>query len=211
MTTHPLEDVATVYSMMLMENRPITEEIAMQVCSVDFFKCLEIVNGDWAYSVEQLLSNRELLMSTEEHGWLEAKILMILFNHVIANDLGRVYSGTTDFVLSGTKDNIKEKRQPDVAFVAKHRLQKTSGYFYGASDLVIEIETSNRGRSILTQRAKLFTKHGTKQVWLVFPERQEIEVHRLRDYIYYYGMDEVVSGGDLLPGFELEVKTVFGN
>ncbi|MEM9952956.1 MAG: Uma2 family endonuclease [Chloroflexota bacterium] len=149
----------------LLMKRPITEEIAMQVGDIDLFKNLEIVNGEWI-GFEQ-----DDYMTGEEHGWIESKLLIFIGNYVITNKLGRIYPGDTDFVLSGNKETLQDKRQPDMAFVTKSRLQKTSGYFYGAPDLAIEIVSPTQYRPESVEKANLFMKHGTQEVWLVFPKK----------------------------------------
>jgi Uma2 family endonuclease len=114
-----------------------------------------------------------------------------------------------DFVLSGNRDNLQDKRQPDVAFVKKERLQKTPGYFYGAPDLAIEIVSPSQSRPDFVEKASVYLKYGTEQVWLVFPQKQQIEVHTAETIPNVYDKTEIVPGGDLLPGFELRVSQLF--
>jgi Uma2 family endonuclease len=117
----------------LLMQRPITQEIALQVGDIDGFKHLEIVNGDW------LGFEQDEYMTGEEHGWIETKLILAFGNFIVQNNLGRLYPGDMDFVLSGNKDTLKDKLQPDIAFVKKDRLQKTAGYFYGTPDFALEI------------------------------------------------------------------------
>ncbi|MEO1644498.1 MAG: Uma2 family endonuclease [Chloroflexota bacterium] len=187
----------------LLMKRPITEEIAMQIGDMDGFKNLEIANGEWI-GFEQ-----DDYMTGEQHGWLESKILVALATHVLANKLGRVYPGDMDFVLSGNKETLEDKRQPDVSFVSTARLQKTSGYFYGAPDLAVEIVSPTQFRPEFVEKANLYMKYGTQIVWLVFPKKQTIEVHTPDAIPVVYKHDDTLLGGDLLPDFELSVKGIF--
>ena len=189
----------------LLMKRPITEEIALQIGNIDGFKNLEISNGEWV-GFEQ-----DDYMTGEEHGWLESKLLILIGNYIVANRLGRIYPGDMDFVLSGNKETLKDKKQPDIAFVVNERLQKTSGYFYGAPDLAIEIVSPTQYRPESVEKANLFMKYGTQEVWLIFPKKQEIEVHTPNDVPVVYGIDDTLVGSDLLPNFELQVKIVFDN
>lgn len=189
----------------LLMKRPITEEIALQIGDIDGFKNLEITNGDWV-GFEQ-----DEFMTGEEHGWLEAQLLIAIGNYVVTNKLGRVYPGDMDFVLSGNKETLKDKKQPDIAFVTTERLQKTSGYFYGAPDLAIEIVSPTQYRPKSVEKANMYMGYGTRQVWLVFPKKQEIEIHTPNEIPTIYKIGDTIVGGDLLPEFELDLKTIFEN
>jgi Uma2 family endonuclease len=52
-------------------------------------------------------------------------------------------------------------------------------------------------------------QYGTQVVWLIFPSKKEIEVHTPNDVPEVYGVGDTISGGDLLPSFELEVAKFF--
>jgi Uma2 family endonuclease len=187
----------------LLMKRPITEEIAMRVGDIDGFKHLEIVDGQWV-GFEQ-----DEYMTGEEHGWIETLILHALTSWVLANDAGRIYPGDMDFVLSGKKEDLKNSRKADVAFVAKNRLQKTPRLYYGTPDLAVEIVSPNQFRPEMTSKASEYMKYGTKQVWLVFPKTQTIEVYTPDKAPIAYGIEDTLLGGDLLPGFTLDVAKVF--
>jgi len=187
----------------LLMKRPITEEIALQVGEIDSFKHLEVVNGNWI-GFEQ-----DEYMTGEEHGRIEMRLLLAIGNHVVEHDLGQVYPGDMDFVLSGDKKSLKDKYQPDIAFVKKDRLQKTSGYFYGAPDFALEIVSPSQYRPKSVEKANIYMQYGTQVVWLVFPSKKEIEVHTPDDVPDVYGIGDTISGGDMLPDFELEVANIF--
>lgn len=207
-TTGLIPSQAVVYArevVTLLMKRPITEEIAVQIGDMDGFKNLEIANGEWI-GFEQ-----DDYMTGEEHGWLESKILIVLGTHVLANKLGRVYPGDMDFVLSGNRETLKDKRQPDVSFVSTARLQKTSGLFYGAPDLAVEIVSPTQSRPKFVEKANLYMKYGTQIVWLVFPKKRNIEVHTPDAIPSVYEYDDTLLGGELLLDFEFSVREIFEN
>lgn len=187
----------------LLMQRPITEEIALKVGDFEGFENLEIANGEWIGFVE------DEYMTGEEHGRIEMRLLLAIGSHVETNDLGQVYPGDVDFVLSGNKKTLEEKRQPDVAFVAKSRLQKTKGYFYGAPDLAVEIVSPSQKRPEMVEKANIYFKYGTKQVWLAFPLKKEIEVHTPDKVPDVYSEKDTLTGGNLLPNFSLVLAKVF--
>jgi Uma2 family endonuclease len=46
-------------------------------------------------------------------------------------------------------------------------------------------------------------------VWLVFPQKQLIEVYRPDADVVILTADDMLEGGDVLPGFTLPVKDIF--
>lgn len=203
MTLTPVQQRTVREIVSLLMQRPITEAIAMQVAQCEGFKHLEIANGNW------VLDEQDPYMTGEEHAWIEALILHALIGWALANQAGRVYPGDMDFVLEGTPDHIHIKRQPDVAYVSNARVQATSGYYYGAPDLVVEIVSPSQSRPEMVQKANEYLRYGSLQVWLVFPNRREIEVHTAEGLPTVYAAGQTLSGGDLLPGFALDVAAVF--
>lgn len=46
-------------------------------------------------------------------------------------------------------------------------------------------------------------------VWVVFPDRLEVDVHAPNEAMKTLGLDDTLNGGDVLPGFELLVREIF--
>ena len=189
----------------LLVARPITEEIALRVGEFDDFKLLEIANGNWVLEPEEWTAD----MTGEEHGRIEFLLLLLFGNYVIERKLGMLYPGVTDFVLDGEPGNIRIKRKPDVAFVAAEHAQSSRGYYFRAPDLAIEIVSPSQRRAQMLTKVAEYLLHGTTQVWLVFPARSEVEVHTADTPAHVYGMGDVLTGGELLPEFTLEVAALF--
>jgi Uma2 family endonuclease len=47
---------------------------------------------------------------------------------------------------------------------------------------------------------------GTRQVWIIDPKRRSVTVHRPDADPHVLGPDDLLEGGDLLPGFSLRVS-----
>lgn len=187
----------------LLMKRPITEEIAMEVGEIDGFKHLEIENGDWTGFDE------EKTVGGERHGWIESLIVAALTIWAIENKAGRVYTGDTDFVMEGEPKNIILDRKPDIGFVSTERIKPSAGFNYLVPDLAIEItsptDTPNRIQKKITE----YLEHDVKQVWQIYPETKQIIVYLPDGTSKTYKVGDTISGGDLLPNFELEVAKVF--
>lgn len=197
------EQVRTMVALLL--KRPITEAIVIQVKSIEGYKHLEITDGEWV-GIDQ---NVDEMTTGEEHGWIEFLLLLLLGNHVVANDLGRVYPGDVTFVLNGDAADIRIMREPDVAFVAKANVVSTKGFIYRAPDLAIEIVSPSQDRDETVAKAAAYFRYGTQQVWIVLPDAKAIEAHLPDETFIVYQMGDTLPGGELLPGFTLEVAAVF--
>ena len=57
--------------------------------------------------------------------------------------------------------------------------------------------------------ANIYLKYGTKQVWLVFPGKQEIEIHTADSVPDVYGEMDTLSGGLLFPNLKIELSKIF--
>jgi len=188
----------------LLMKRPITEAIAMEVGEIPGFEDLEIVDGQWVG-----FDNGELDMGGEEHGWIKAILITLLTTWALEKRAGRVYPGDTDFVLDGDDEELRVVRRPDVSFVADARVSQTKGYIYGAPDLVIEIISPSERPGKISEKLGEYLQFGVKQVWQVYPEKREIIVNLPDGTTITYSDGDTLPGGDLLPGFGMDVATVF--
>lgn len=68
---------------------------------------------------------------------------------------------------------------------------------YGVRDL---FSTSTNG---------YYLQNGTRLVWLVYPEKQQIEIHTADAPIQTPGLDDALDGGAALPGLTLPLRDVF--
>ncbi len=188
----------------LLMKRPITEDIAIEVKSYEGYEHLEITDGEW------VLNDVEDEMTTgEEHGWIETLILNAITNYVLKTRAGRVYPGDVTFVLDGEPGHLRVTREPDVSFVAKENVTPTRKFVFRAPDLAIEIVSPSQDLDEMRARLHQYLDYGTRQAWLVIPEIRQIEVYALDGFVAIYSVGQTVPGGDLLPGFTLDLAFVF--
>ena len=124
-----------------------------------------------------------------EHGYRGIKIARLLGNCAEEHDLGKVYGADTGFKLSD--DTV---RAPDVAFVRKERLATVhrKGFGNGAPDLAVEICSPSDSVRQLMRKVKQYVAAGCHTVWIVYPERREIQV------LEATGADRLLRAGDNL-------------
>lgn len=51
--------------------------------------------------------------------------------------------------------------------------------------------------------------HLPRMVWVIDAASRRVTVHRSRDDVTILGEDDVLGGGDVLPGFQLPVRSIF--
>jgi Uma2 family endonuclease len=195
------EEVKTIVRLLM--RRPITEALALEIERTEGFEHLEIENGEW------IGFDEESFMGGEQYGWIESLIIALLTTWVLQSKAGRIYSGDTDFVLEGTPNHIQLKRRPDVAFVRSEKIRPSEGYIYGAPDLAVEIISPTERPGGIRKKLHEYLSHGVKQVWQIYPENREIVVYLPDETSKTYRPGDTIPGGDLLPGFTLDVAQVF--
>ncbi len=76
-------------------------------------------------------------------------------------------------------------------------------------DFAVEIKSPDNSYQEQRAKAAYYISNGSRLVWLVFPERRQIEVYRPDSPVEILGINGVLDGGDVLPGFTLPVSDVF--
>lgn len=140
-------------------------------------------------------------------GRLGATLALRLLEHVQRNDLGTVYAGGTGFQLAAGPDTVLA---PSVAFVRHGRTGGTSeGFLSGPPDLAVEIVSFADEEEAMQERVREWLDAATPMLTVVDPRRRTVTVHHSRDGIRVLGEDDVLDGGDVVPGWTLPVKELF--
>ncbi len=119
--------------------------------------------------------------------------------------LGEVVLSPIDVILS--EDAVV---QPDIAFISD--LSKIKKRIEGTPDLVVEVVSPSSLKRDITDKFRLYEKHGVKEYWLVFPAEKSVLVFTLTDKGYELFSEAHEKGkvkSKLLEGFELEVEELW--
>jgi len=143
---------------------------------------------------------------SEEHSLIAGNIFAELRAHVKANDLGRV-AFEVRRQIPGDEHNA---RLPDVEFTSKDRLLPIvkTGAVPQMPDFAIEVKSPTDTYIGLREKAIYYLKNGARLVWLVYPDKQQVEVHTT-DSVHTLDADDTLDGGDVLPDFKIAVSDVF--
>jgi Uma2 family endonuclease len=99
---------------------------------------------------------------------------------------------------------------PDVGFISHARQPAPSHDTYNphAPDLVVEVLSPTDKPDDVRIKVIHYLAAGTT-VWLVVPESKHVEVYTPAPVVKRIGLNGVIDGGDVLPGFSLAVKDIF--
>lgn len=142
------------------------------------------------------------------HGRLQATLLELLGSHVRGHAPHLVCLGNVGVI---TEEDPGTVRGPDVAVVRRTRADDLhrSGFLRGAPDLAIEIVSPSNRAAEVQAKVREYLLAGASLVWVVYPDTRTVAVHASPTEARFVGEDEVLTGGELLPGLRLAVAELF--
>ncbi len=163
-------------------------------------KALELING-------RITQKRVSV----KHGMLVIRLGTRLKMFVEADQLGTV---STEAHFRAANDPYNELA-PDLCFLTNDKPITDDAVMIGMPDLAIEIKSPSNTYKELREKAGTYIWGGSRLVWLVYPERQTVEVvTRSADtpdavVVISLSVNDALDGGDVLPGFTLTLKDIF--
>ena len=140
--------------------------------------------------------------------WLAGRILHAISSFLETHDLG-IVTGPDGYL----KLFPKQVRAPDVAFIRRERLPggRVPRDPIPMLAPTLPIEVISRGNTDREMERKLreYFSVGSELVWYVYPESRTAIVYTSPEQSTKIGSDGVLSGGDVLPGFELSLQRLF--
>lgn len=144
-------------------------------------------------------------MPTREHGIICANLAADLIFFLRSNPLGHAAVEA----LHRPEGDAHNVRLPDLSFVSDvNRPIETRGAALYLPDLCIEIQSPSDSDKQMTDTAAFYLANGSKMVWLVYPSKRLVEVLTATDR-QLLGLEDTLSGGEVLPGFSVAVKQIF--
>ncbi len=162
-------------------------------------KQLELVNGEIV-----TVSGAGVL-----HGLIVETVMHLLRQIVRAGNLGLVLPDNTGYLLRRDPDLV---RIPDTSYVSWDRVPPEGipqGFLPGAPDLAVEVVSPNDPAQEIFTKVHEYLETGTRMVWILWPENRSVTLYGPDGSIRELGPDEVLEGGDVLPGFSTQVSTFF--
>lgn len=167
------------------------------------------------------VANKELRIERDEEGQLIIMSpvggisgnlnfkLTYLFGEWIEKNshLGYGFDSATGFRLP---DN--SMRSPDVSFVKKEKwetlnVEDQEKFVPVCPDFVIELRSKTDSLSTLKKKMERWIANGCELGWLIDPVNKKSYIYKPNEKVKeVIGFDKKLSGGKLLPGFELDLK-----
>lgn len=144
-----------------------------------------------------------------EHGSVAMSVGSSLYQYVRTHQIGTVTTAETGFRLKIDPDTV---RAPDAAFITRERVEaagEIKGYWFGAPDLVVEVISPNDLYTEVEEKVADWFHAGTRMVIVVNPRRRNVKVHRSVNEVQVLDENDVLDGGDVVPGWTLPVREVF--
>ena len=152
----------------------------------------------------------EMSKPTIRHGVITMRLSVKIANYVDENDLGWVTAAETGFILARNPAGRGTVRGLDIAFISKAKAPNPLPFklFELAPDLAVEVISPGNTADDIHDKVRELLKMGTPLIWLVHSRTRTVVVHTSAGAVTYEESD-TLSGGDVLPGFEVRVGDIF--
>lgn len=150
-----------------------------------------------AGEVVEVVSNDE---ASEIAISIAAEIRLYLKQHA----LGRVTGADGGYIVAG------HHYIPDVAFISYEKQSGPSGEAYNPNppDLAVEVVSPSDRPERLMIKVGNYLAAGVV-VWVVYPTEHEVQIYKPGQPVELIDSSGTLSGGDVLPGFELVLQEIF--
>jgi Uma2 family endonuclease len=159
-------------------------------------RLLELINGE-IYEK----------MPTEEHGVIVTNVVVELVPYSKKTKSGRV--GTE--VRHRKPDDKRNSRLPDISFNTAKRPIVTEGSVPEMPTLAVEVQSPDDSVKQMRDSAEYYLANGSLMVWLIFPKKRIVEVYTPDGEVQMLDETDMLSGGGVLPGFEMPIAAIFAD
>jgi Uma2 family endonuclease len=152
---------------------------------------------------------REMAPAGARHGRIAARLTSLLDQHITAKRRGIVLAAETGFRISQNPDTV---RAPDVSFVARERIPPEGppeGYWDLAPNLAVEVVSPNDTAAQVQSKVQMWLESGVRLVWVVYPDTRAIMAYKSLKEITTFTIEDILNGGQVVPGFECTVAEIF--
>lgn len=148
-------------------------------------------------------------MSSYESSDIAAGIVTALRTYAHAGKFGRVAGADGAFILSRDPYTV---RIPDASFVRIDRLpppEQRRRFLELAPDLAVEVISPSDSANDVQAKVREYLDAGVQLIWVVHPIQRTVTVYGADRNARVLYEDEILDGGDVLPGFAMTVADIF--
>lgn len=145
-----------------------------------------------------------------KHGGVTGEIHAVVHTHVKAHKLGYVTAAETGYILHKNPLGKDTVRAPDVGFISAERLPDglPDEFIPLAPDLAIEVASPNESGDDIQDKVLDYLRYSTRAVWYFYPKSRTVNVHT-KAGTRTLTENEILDGGDILPGFSVKAGEIF--
>jgi Uma2 family endonuclease len=145
--------------------------------------------------------------SKPRHGAVAGEIVGRIYVYLTTNPIGRVYVAEAGF-RSGPDESLY---CPDASYISHEREAAMSLDEFApfAPDIAIEVRSPDNTLRKLETKARYYLEHRGRRVWILDPRDRSARVRRPDAPPQTLRRDEMLTGDDVLPGFEVRVGDLF--
>jgi Uma2 family endonuclease len=142
--------------------------------------------------------------------WIGQELNRHVGNFVYEHGLGLLWGPDCSYQIFG--DDSNKIRRPDGSFIAKGRLPDDlppEGHIQICPDLVIEVVSPHDLATYIDGKVEECLQAGVRLIWIVYPKTKHVLVYRSGSSVQRLGVDDELSGEDVLPDFRLAIHKLF--
>jgi Uma2 family endonuclease len=145
-----------------------------------------------------------------EHGFVADVISGEVYIYLKQNKIGIGLAAETGFYTRGDKRTV---RAADYTFLRQEKIPEgglPKGFSDIVPDLVVEVVSPGDSASYMEQKTLEWLEFGVRLVWLIYPNSQRVHVYQQGERNpEILTVEDTLTGGEVLPGFELDVHVLF--
>lgn len=129
--------------------------------------------------------------------------------HSEARSLGVAFQTGLGYILRRDPDTV---RIADATLVRRERLPQdgpSDSFPEFPPDIAVELVTPDLSAPDLRRKIRDYLDAGVRQVWIVWPDDQSVTVYTPGNDPHELGTDDMLDGGEVLPGFQVKVAELF--
>ncbi len=143
------------------------------------------------------------------HGKVVINVAGELRSFIRPRRLGSLMGSDTGILLERDPDTVRE---PDIAYISAERMPigaEIPGYSEVVPDLVVEVASPSDTLQQVEEKSRMWLGYGVRLVWTMHPSTRTVNVYAESGAGLTLTEEDVLDGGDVLPGFSWEVSDIF--
>jgi Uma2 family endonuclease len=169
-------------------------------------------DGKERWLIDGELREKEMTKRNRGHSRIEFRIghLLSEWNEAQPEPRGEVLGGEAGVRIAKNPDTTVGV---DVAYVPPEVCAASPEdypYLDGAPLLIVEVLSPSDRIEEIEDKVAAYLRYGVKRVWVVHPTFRTITVHRPDAEPQLYNVNQSIDSSDVMPGFKIALRDVFG-